>query len=408
MGTRSRGKAFISTAIIVVIILNTSMSVLATPNEEVIENQKKYTVLTETIDKTQGEVYRLNTEIEKLTEVIKKNVEELKVISNEVEVSKKEMKYREDEIKKQEDMLGKRIRELYKSGGQNNLILVLLKSEGITDLISKVYTVGKIVDLDKKIVNELNDNQEKLEKSVKESEKKISDSASVTESNKKALEELENKKKEQVLLISKILLEKSKFDTEYLAVSEIKIIEPQLKILKESNSLEELHGAIVQLINIRDKQLKSLNSIEQINKSIIEVTKRVSGLEQYLKDKGTNLNSGVLSGSLIVSYAYQFLGKPYVVAGNGPDEFDCSGFTRYVYNNTVGIDITRTTYTQIKQGKSISLSELQLGDLVFMYGVDHVGIYVGGGCYIHAPQPGETIKVSQITSFTEGRRISFN
>lgn len=424
MGKRRIGKTLISISVIALVILNSSMSVIATPNEEVITNpnaeateknneevianQEKYSELDKIIDETQGEIYRINTEIDKFTELIKKNDEELKGVSSEVEKSKEEIKKEEENLKEQEEMLTKRLRELYKSGGQNNYILMVLTAEGFTDFISKMFAANKMVDLDKKVISDLKDKQEELEESINKLEEKSNNITKATEENKKALEEIENKKKEQELLVAKVLEERSKFDGEYLAVSERKLVEHQLKIVKESTSLEELHVVIGQLINIRDKQLKSPTVIEEINKGIVEVTKRVDGLEKYLEQIGTTIKEGTLSGNAIVSYAYQLLGKPYVFGAIGPDEFDCSGFTKYVYDKVVGVDITRTTYTQIKQGESIPLSELKLGDLVFTYGVDHVGIYVGGGSYIHAPQPGEAIKVSQITSFTEGRRIIKN
>ena len=56
-------------------------------------------------------------------------------------------------------------------------------------------------------------------------------------------------------------------------------------------------------------------------------------------------------------------------------------------------------------GTPVSYDQLQPGDLVFTYGGDHVGIYVGGGQYIHAPQPGDSVKVSNITSFYSARRV---
>lgn len=409
MGKSSIRKRILPAIIMAIVTLNISMPVLATPNEEVnkkvTENQEKFKELAKTIDETQGKIYRLNTEIETIIEKIKNNKDELKVVSDDVEKSKKEIEESKIELLDQEEMLAKRLRELYKSGGQNSYFVMLLSSEGFTDFISKIFATSKMVSLDKKVISDLNEKQDELEKDIKTLEKKSNDIEKATESNEKALEELENKKKEQETLVTQMLSEQAKFDDEYLAVSERNLIEHQLKVLKESDSLEELHVVINQLIIIRDKQLKSPTVIQEINKAIVDVTARVKGLDKYLEEKGTAIPEGTLKGSAIVSYAYQFLGKPYVFGAEGPDEFDCSGFTRYVYMNTIGVDITRTTYTQIGQGKSIPLSELQLGDLVFTYGVDHVGIYVGGGSYIHSPQPGESIKVSQITSFTEGRRI---
>ncbi len=107
----------------------------------------------------------------------------------------------------------------------------------------------------------------------------------------------------------------------------------------------------------------------------------------------------------IINEAYRHIDKPYVYGATGPDSFDCSGFTQYVYRTALGIEITRTTWTQINVGTPISYSELQPGDLVFTYNNEHVGIYVGGGQYINAPYEGENVKVSPITSFYAARRI---
>lgn len=102
----------------------------------------------------------------------------------------------------------------------------------------------------------------------------------------------------------------------------------------------------------------------------------------------------------IVASAMQYLGVPYVWGGTSPSGFDCSGLVQYVYAQN-GISIPRTTYTQINAGTRISLSELQPGDLVFWGGSSphHVGIYIGDGQYIHAPAPGQTVKIQSVNQY---------
>lgn len=91
----------------------------------------------------------------------------------------------------------------------------------------------------------------------------------------------------------------------------------------------------------------------------------------------------------ILSYAAQFLGAPYVYGGNGPNSFDCSGFTSYIYRH-FGYKINRTASTQLNNGVSVPKDQLQPGDLVFFrnsgdsHPASHVGIYVGNDQYIHA------------------------
>lgn len=97
-----------------------------------------------------------------------------------------------------------------------------------------------------------------------------------------------------------------------------------------------------------------------------------------------------------VSYAYAKLGSPYVWGATGPDAFDCSGLAQAAYRSA-GISLPRTTYAQINAGRRVSRSELLPGDLVFFYsGISHVGIYVGNGMMIHAPNPTAPVRVAPI------------
>ncbi|MFJ4836297.1 NlpC/P60 family protein [Streptomyces sp. NPDC088747] len=97
-----------------------------------------------------------------------------------------------------------------------------------------------------------------------------------------------------------------------------------------------------------------------------------------------------------VSYAYGKLGAPYVWGATGPDAFDCSGLSQAAYR-AAGIALPRTTYAQINAGSRVSRSELQPGDLVFFYsGISHVGIYVGNGQMIHAPNSNAPVRLAPI------------
>jgi cell wall-associated NlpC family hydrolase/SH3-like domain-containing protein len=108
------------------------------------------------------------------------------------------------------------------------------------------------------------------------------------------------------------------------------------------------------------------------------------------------------AASAVVSLAYAKLGSPYVWGAEGPSSFDCSGLTSYVFRNAAGVSLPRTSGAQYGVGTSVSKANLQAGDLVFFAtgggGISHVGIYVGGGNMIHAPQSGDVVKVSNINS----------
>src|SRR5215217_3975307 len=115
------------------------------------------------------------------------------------------------------------------------------------------------------------------------------------------------------------------------------------------------------------------------------------------------------SGSAIADFAMQYVGYPYAYAGEGPYAFDCSGFTKFVIQNTLGIDITHDMFTQIGLGQSVGMDELQPGDLVFFAntfrpGLSHAGVYIGGGQFVHAENESTGVTVSDLNSDYYGSR----
>ena len=100
----------------------------------------------------------------------------------------------------------------------------------------------------------------------------------------------------------------------------------------------------------------------------------------------------------VVGIAMQYLGTPYVWGGSSPGGFDCSGFVMYVYAQ-VGVSLPHSSYAQYGYGSPVSRSDLQPGDLVFFDGLGHVGIYVGGGSFIHAPHTGDVVKISSLSGW---------
>ena len=105
----------------------------------------------------------------------------------------------------------------------------------------------------------------------------------------------------------------------------------------------------------------------------------------------------------IIDYAAQFLGCKYVYGGNTPSGFDCSGYVKYVFKH-FGVELTRTSASQYSTSVRIKKSELKIGDLVFFSQtagsskVGHVGIYVGGGQFIHAAAPGKGVRYDSLNS----------
>ncbi|KIX78116.1 hypothetical protein SF12_10460, partial [Streptomyces sp. MBRL 601] len=98
-----------------------------------------------------------------------------------------------------------------------------------------------------------------------------------------------------------------------------------------------------------------------------------------------------------IAFARTAIGKPYVWGATGPNAFDCSGLTQAAWR-AAGVSLPRTTYTQINAGQRVSRSQLAPGDLVFFYSsISHVGLYIGNGQMIHAPNPNAPVRVAPIS-----------
>ena len=106
-------------------------------------------------------------------------------------------------------------------------------------------------------------------------------------------------------------------------------------------------------------------------------------------------------GGQAVAIAERYLGVPYVWGGASPSGFDCSGLTMYVYAQ-LGIHLAHYTGDQWNEGTHVSYSQLAPGDLVFFYGEEHVGIYIGGGLFIHAPHTGTVVQIASLSGYYAG------
>ncbi|MBU3108126.1 NlpC/P60 family protein [Clostridium gasigenes] len=426
-------KRILSAVLAVALVLTSGVTVFATPSQEVIESQNKYEDINKKIENIKSKIYSLNTEIDPLVAKVEENKIKMQEIKDEVENTKKDIETSKIEIAEKEEVLGNRLRELYKSGGQSSYLMLLFSADSFSDLINKVDSTSKLVNIDKKVVSELLEKKEKLDQKTALLEQNAKEIATLNEETKKTLEEFEVKRKEQEVLSVEAKVEQDKFDLEYLSVVERSLVQAQFDMINNSqDSSDTLQSAINQLRSIKENQLKSPTVTAEVDIYIEKGKERIYQLEEEAKAKAeaeaqayveTNMPSrgdggassgngsagsgsgSSSSGKAIVDYAYQYLGRPYVFGATGANTFDCSGLTSFVYRNAAGIEIGRTTWDQAGRGRAVSQAELQPGDLVFTYGLGHVGIYVGNGNYINAPQEGENVKISPVTSFNSARRI---
>lgn len=193
-------------------------------------------------------------------------------------------------------------------------------------------------------------------------------------------------------------------------------------VRKQLREIEQLRGAArVELASLKARQAELKREKKTITGKLDAARRLLSGLPAEERARigagggaarasrsGTSGRDGLASpgsastdapnsrAAAAVSYAYSKLGSPYVWGATGPNAFDCSGLIQAAYRSA-GISLPRTTYAQIDAGRRVSRSELAPGDLVFFYsGISHVGLYIGNGQMIHAPNPSAPVRIAPI------------
>ena len=152
-------------------------------------------------------------------------------------------------------------------------------------------------------------------------------------------------------------------------------------------------------------QIQQMLSAQQAQQAVAARAATVAAQAQAAAPKGsfgvgTPVSSPIPGGrySGVVGIAERYLGVPYVYGGASPHGFDCSGLVMYVFAQ-VGISLPHYTVAQWSYSDSVSVprNELEPGDLVFFAGLGHVGIYVGGGNFIHAPHTGSVVRIDSLS-----------
>ncbi|WP_425802120.1 C40 family peptidase [Desulfitobacterium sp. Sab5] len=138
--------------------------------------------------------------------------------------------------------------------------------------------------------------------------------------------------------------------------------------------------------NQKVQVVAATNSTKRSDSS--QKTKQVASTAQTKQQISRSNDS---AASSVIRNAMSLVGTPYSFGGTSRSGFDCSGYTQYVFKGS-GISLPRTSYAQFGVGTAVTKSQLQPGDLVFFTtyssGASHVGIYIGGGNFIHASNSG--------------------
>lgn len=152
---------------------------------------------------------------------------------------------------------------------------------------------------------------------------------------------------------------------------------------------------------LSDKKTETSRSLETPRKKAESTTTENTSTKKETTTQSTTSTITQTSGkgATVVATAKNYIGSKYVYGATGPNSFDCSGFTQYVFK-LHGVSLNRTAAAQYSNGVAVDRANLQPGDLVMFgkSGINHVGIYIGGGQIVHAANPSRGVTIDTITS----------
>jgi cell wall-associated NlpC family hydrolase len=269
--------------------------------------------------------------------------------------------------------LSARLVDLYTSQNQNSTLVVLLGSSSLDDLLNNMDAVDRVSQQDSIVLKQVIDLRREVQRRQRELKHAHTEQVQVVAQRAAAKASIESQLGQRQALLASIKSEIVKLQQE------------------EAERAAELKRQAEERLQ---QQSASSNAISQ---TVGVQAPPPAGAPPPAQYGG------------VVGIAMRYLGTPYVWGGASPSGFDCSGFVMYVYAQ-IGVSLPHSSYAQYGYGSPVSRSQLQPGDLVFFDGLGHVGIYVGGGSFIHAPHTGDVVKISSMTgwyssTFVGGRRL---
>lgn len=327
----------------------------------------------------QNKLADISARVEQAGEDLAQTQEDIAATQTAIEEKEAEIKVKEEELAAAQEVLGERINANYRAG-QMNFLEVLLNSENLNDFLTRTYYMSKISERDNESIQLVKDLREELK-------------------TQKAA--LDARKAELVELEKKQQAEKERLDAAQAeAQTVLNNLDAEVKELMAKKAAE-IEAA---------KEAERQAAIERARQAELEAQQNANRSSGGGSSATGRTRVNAVASPDIVANAMQYLGCAYVWGATGPNTFDCSGLTMTAYRQA-GKSIPRTSRAQhaaVKAAGNMTYDAGSLvpGDMVFFGSpVHHVGIYIGGGKYVHAPQSGDVVKVSTLGSFNGGGHL---
>ena len=341
------------------------------------------------VEQVLAQIEELDGSLGRAIEAYNAATEELESIEYEQEVNRRHLRIAKRNLKRQQEALARRLVSIYTSESDSSSLGVLLGASSFIDFVDRIDTVNRVSDQDTRVVHEVRQFRRDVlrhKRQLEGAHERQADLVSDRASQKASIEQQLAERRE---LVDSIRSEIERLEAEERA--------RQAEIERQARA----RLAAEQAARALAREIAEQEAVDSA-----EVGSTESGDSTVYSEEEEELGVAVETPEAsvappsqyggVVDIAMQYLGVPYVWGGESPSGFDCSGFTLYVYAQ-IGISLPHYTGSQWQMGVPVSQDELMAGDLVFFNGLGHMGLYIGGGQFIHAPHTGDVVKISSLS-----------
>jgi peptidoglycan DL-endopeptidase CwlO len=316
-----------------------------------------------------AQINQLNASLDRQDELVNLANLRLQQVRHEIAINRRELSVATQNLSTSRRMIANRLVNLYATGGQTSTLEMILGAQNLGDMLNRIDDANRVSGLDDQVTSQVIRFRTSVLRSRVALAHERAQVRRLVGERAAAKHVIEVRLGEQRALLASV-------------DSQVQQLIAQQQAAQQAAALKASQQAAAQAV---DAQTQASQSFAQ---ATVGASAAAPGGVAVVPPSGY---TGV------VGVAMSYIGTPYVWAGASPAGFDCSGLVMYSYAQ-VGVSLPHSSYAMWSIGTSVPKDQLEPGDIVFFDGLGHVGIYIGGGEFVHAPHTGTSVQVSSLDS----------